>query len=249
MNNKIKSAKIDSAILITDSVGNIIGGDTSDWDFNSKNYQIFLKDEFPRTNELDGPIIPETKSFFSEVKKKSVILTWYTAREIDCEGFDVERTQEIGTDAHWKKVAFVKGSGNSKKTIWYKYTDKNLPNGNYLYRLKQISTDGETEYFNLSEDVAITSHEKIFDFYPVYPNPVSDKFTIRVYSSEDDTLSLYFIKGNDTTYAVDHEPQEKGFYKLTLNKETLGFENETVRLYIDCESCDKKKNFGDIQFN
>ncbi len=57
------------------------------------------------------------------------------------------------------------------------------------------------------------------------------------------------IIGNDKTYLLNHEPQERGFYKMTADKEKYGFENEVKRLYIPCNSCNKKKNFGDIKFN
>ncbi|MBK8551919.1 MAG: hypothetical protein IPL53_12960 [Ignavibacteria bacterium] len=116
-----------------------------------------------------------------------------------------------------------------------------------IYRLKHYS-NGEFNYHNLNNFVAITNYKKDFEFYPVYPNPVSDKFKVRVFLSGKDTVSLYFLNGKDTTYILNHEPQERGFYKLTVYKKSLGFENEIKRLYINCKSCDKKKNFGDIQF-
>lgn len=219
-----------------------------DWDFDYKNYEYVQKQEFYEMyNNSDKIYIPEEQSFFSEVNKNSIILKWFTSRETNCKGFDVERAgYEQNSD--WKKVGFVKGNGNSNSLLEYSYTDKNLLNGKYRYRLKHVSTNGEYEYHNLPNEVTITNYEKSFEFYPVYPNPVSGKFTVSIFLSKKDTVSLYFIHGIDTTYILNHEPQERGFYTLTIDKKSLGFENEIKRLYINCKSCNKTNNFGDIQF-
>jgi hypothetical protein len=230
-------------------LGNILGGDMNDWNFDSNNYNYILKQEFYEMyNNPDKIYTGETQSFFSDVKNNSVILTWFTSIEVNCKGFDVERSTGVNENPAWKIIGYVKGHGNSESLITYKYLDKNLPDGKYRYRLKQIFTNGEFEYYILPNSVTITNYEKVFEFYPVYPNPVSDKITVRAFLAEKDTLSLYFVNSKDTTYILNHEPQERGFYKLTIDKKSLGFENEIKRLYIDCKTCDKKRNFGDIQF-
>jgi len=101
--------------------------------------------------------------------------------------------------------------------------------------------------------VFVINYPKHTEFYPAFPNPVSEYVTFSFYLPKKDIVSLYFLNDNninnkDTIYILDHEPQERGYYKVTIDKESLGFDNETKRLYIDCESCDKKKNFGDVQF-
>lgn len=248
-NKNAYKLETDSTILRTDNYGNILGGDLRDWDFDNKNYEYILLQEFYEMyNNPDKIYIGEEKSFIFDVKNNSVRLTWFTSVELNCKGFEVERNTVSDKTSDWKTVGYIKGNGNSERLITYNYIDKNLSDGKYRYRLKQIFSNEEYEYHVLSNPVTITNFEKMFEFYPVYPNPVSEKFIVRVFLSEKDTVSLYFVNGNDTTYILNHEPQVRGFYKLTVDKKTLGFENEIKRLYINCKTCDKKRYFGDIQF-
>jgi len=247
--NKSKSnLEADPTILKTDSLGNILGGDMSDWDFDNSNYKDILKQEFsPMYNNPDKISPAGLGSLFSEVIDKTVMLTWFTSKEMVCKGFDIERTKGTEQNSDWEKVDFVKCI-DKPISMTYKYFDENLPEGIYRYRLKQISTNGDFEYHNFPNEIVITNYEKTFEFYPVYPNPVSGKFTVSVFLSKKDTVSLYFMNGKDSIYVLNHEPQQRGFYNLTIDTKSLGFENEIRRLYIDCESCSKKKNFGDVQF-
>jgi len=243
-----QNLQVDSTILITDSLGNILGGDTSDWDFVNDNYKDILRKGFASMyNNPDKIYGGEASSFFSEVIDKTVMLTWFTGKEIICKGFDIERTKGTEQNSDWEKVDFVKCI-DKPISMTYKYFDENLPDGVYRYRLKQISANGNFEYHVLPNEVVMTNYDKVFEFYPAYPNPVADKFTVSVFLSQKDTVSLYFLNGKDSIYILNHEPQQRGFYELTVDTKTLGFENEIARLYINCESCSKKKNFGDIQF-
>lgn len=244
----------DKTILRTDSVGNILGGDMKYWDFDENNY-----DEIQEYNYMfgrpfyKGDPIPVTgfqdEPFSFEIDGHDVILKWSTATEIDNKGFYVERKEfnSMSIDKQWMELGFVKGYGSSEKERKYEVIDKDLGNGKYNYRLKQISFNNEFQYHNLNSEVFMINYPSQFEFYPAYPNPVSDKVNISFYLPKKDVVSLFFING-DTTYILDHEPQERGFYKLTIDKNSLGFENEIKRLYIDCKSCNKKRNFGDIQF-
>lgn len=248
------NVEIDSEILRTDSRGNILGGDMSDWDFDNINYKEIQEKMDMFVSPYNGEPMPAVgESFYYEIDGDNVILVWFTAREIECKGYEIERTQTFGSKALWDKVGFVKGNGNSQDEHKYKFTDKNLKKGNYYYRLKQVSFKDEVEYFNLSNDVIMNDltmmrQPKLFQFYPEYPNPVMNTLHICFYVPKRDVVSLFFINGKDTVYILDHMQQKKGFYKFSIDKKSLGFENGIKRLYIECESCNKKKNFGDVQF-
>ena len=248
------NVEIDSTILRTDSRGNILGGDMSDWDFDSNSYKEIQEKMDVFVSPYNGEPMPAVgESFYYEIEGSNVILSWFTAREIECKGYEIERTQTFGSKALWDKVGFVKGNGNSNEDHKYEFTDKNLNKGSYNYRLKQVSFKDEIEYYNLSYDVIMNDltmmrQPKYFQFYPEYPNPVVQKLNICFYVPKMEVVSLFFINGKDTVYILDHMQQKKGFYKFSIDKKSLGFENEINRLYIECESCNKKKNFGDIQF-
>ncbi len=82
-----------------------------------------------------GPTPVELVSFNASVKNNSVLLSWKTATEVNNYGFEVERSSNNET---FTRYSFVQGSGNSNSDKHYSFTDKNLQNGTYYYRLKQI---------------------------------------------------------------------------------------------------------------
>jgi len=241
-------SSIDKTILRTDSVGNILGGDLTDWNFDKSYYHYFqkYKDFFyrpfiesePHTLEMPPPI-------FSKVEIDNAKITWHTEREKDFREFVIERKSML--ESEWIKVGSVPSQGYSMTRIDYEFIDRRLPDGVYTYRIKLYSLNNEYSYNNMPSLVFIKSPEH-FQFYPPYPNPVKDTISFSFYLPKKDIVSLYFVSGTDTTFVLNHDRQENGFYKLVIDKKSLGFENEIKRLYIDCESCVKKKNFGDIQF-
>lgn len=81
----------------------------------------------------------ELSSFISSVSGNNVILNWSTFSEINNSGFDVERTN---SDNEWIKTRFVKGAGNSNSGNSYSFTERNLLQGVYKFRLKQIDFTG-----------------------------------------------------------------------------------------------------------
>ena len=74
---------------------------------------------------------------------KDVKLEWTTASESNNKGFEIQRSLDGRT---WVTVGFVAGAGNSNITRNYNYTDRNLNNGKYLYRLKQVDYDNQYNY-------------------------------------------------------------------------------------------------------
>lgn len=254
--SNINNNEIDSTILITDIKGNIIGGDRKDWDFDDNNYKhideyyymfrlpYYKRDPAPAVYGLD-------ESFYYEVYGNDLILKWITSSEMDNRGFYVERayySSGYNPSIKWEEVGFVKGNGNTNHLSKYSFTDKNLSKGLYQYRLKMVSNSGVVQYISLPYEITMTTYPMAFTFFPAYPNPVKDTCYISFYLPTKDVVSLYFLNGKDTIYILYYEPENRGFYKLTIDKESLGFQSGVRRLYIDCKSCNKKKNFGDIQF-
>ena len=246
----------DSTILKTDSLGNILGGDLNDWNFSQKNYSDMKKYIFKfRRPFHKNDIIPvpglADEPFTAENSGNNVILKWFTTSELENKGFYVERneTNNRNDKDHWLELGFIKGNRNSNRENRYQFIDTEVETGaTYLYRLKQVSFKNEIDFHSLPGEVFVMKYPGQFEFYPAYPNPVTDKVTFSFYVPKKDVVCLFFLNEKDTTYILDHEPQERGFYKLTIDKKSLGFENEIKRLYINCKTCDKKRNFGDIQF-
>lgn len=117
--------------------------------------------------EGEAPLPVELTSFEGKFDKNRITLIWQTATEVNNYGFNVERRTK---SEKWNTLGFVNGSGNSNSPKEYSFIDKNISAGNYIYRLKQIDTDGS---FTYSKAVEIKVDEALNKFIlsQNYPNP------------------------------------------------------------------------------
>lgn len=103
----IVNRTVDKTILRTDSVGNILGGDAEDWNFDKSYYHYFqkYKDFFyrpfiesePHPAEMPTPI-------FSKVVIDKAKIMWNTEREKDFREFVIERKSML--ESEWDKGWF-----------------------------------------------------------------------------------------------------------------------------------------------
>jgi hypothetical protein len=114
----------------------------------------------------------ELISFSGKYKKENVYLDWQTVNEVNNYGWELERCGLIinqQTNYNWQSIGFVSGSGNSNSPKSYSFVDNGVEGANsYLYRLKQIDTDGSFEY---SPEVKIVVEKIEFVLNQNYPNP------------------------------------------------------------------------------
>lgn len=167
-----------------------------------------------------GPLPVEISTFISAVLKNDVTLKWITNKEVNNDGFIIERTS-AGNTEQWVDCGFVKGKGNSNTPETYQYTDKNLSTGNYKYRLKQRDFNGNFSYFELSNPVSIGVPEK-FGMSQNYPNPFNPDTKINFDLPQQTVVSLkiYDIAGREINTLVN-EKREAGFYTVTFNASSL----------------------------
>lgn len=153
----------------------------------------------------------ELTSLSGESVRNSALLTWSTATETNNRGFEVERK----TDNEWNKISFIEGKGNTAQMNSYSFTDKNLKNGKYTYRLKQVDYDGSYEYSPAIE-VDIASPEE-FALNQNYPNPFNPRTVISYQLAVNSyvKVTLYDVLGNLVAVLVDME-QESGYYNYEL---------------------------------
>jgi hypothetical protein len=105
-------------------------------------------------------------SFTAGAAVDSVTLSWETATETNCKGFEVQRSIN-GTS--WSVRGFVAGHGTTLATQRYRYTEGQLPLRTY-YRLRQVDLDGQ-EHF--SPVVALSPTPVAATVAQVYPNPAA----------------------------------------------------------------------------
>lgn len=161
----------------------------------------------------------ELVNFSYSKNKNEVDLYWITASEINNAGFDIERNNS--GNGIWITAGSVPGKGNSSENTEYFFKDKNLQPGKYRYRLKQTDFNGNTEYFDLSQDVFINIPVTNF-LSQNYPNPFNPNSLISyevgsgTFDKINVRLTVYNTLGKQVATLVN-ENQTPGYYKINFN--------------------------------
>ena len=139
-------------------------------------------------------IIPvELSSFTANVSNGNVVLNWITATETNNKGFEVQRSS--GSD--YQTIAFIQGNGTSTQQHSYTYSDQNVTDGSYSYRLRQVDFDGSSAYSQVVE-VNVTA-PKVYSLAQNYPNPFNPTTQINFSLATDSkvTLKVFDILGQE----------------------------------------------------
>ncbi len=191
---------------------------TDDMDGNPRNSLY----PYMGADEADVPLPVELASFNYSVNSRDVTLVWATSAETNNSGFDIERTNVNDQMSNeWIRIGFAKGNGTSNSLHNYSYSDKNLNSGKYKYRLKQIDFNGNFEYYNLNNEVAIGVPDK-YSLSQNYPNPFNPVTRLGFGISDLGfvTLKVYDILGNEIKTLVN-EIKSAGYYEIDFNGSDL----------------------------
>ncbi len=172
-----------------------------------------------RYNITSGVLPVELTTFTAANVEGKVDLQWSTATEVNCYGFDVERSQKTEVSSpnpQWVKIGFVKGNGNSNSPKSYSFTDGPTINDKLQYRLKQIDNDGSFKYSNIVETSFMKPTE--FSLGQNYPNPFNPATTIKysIPKAEHVTLKVYDELGRKVATLVD-ENKAAGSYSVQFS--------------------------------
>jgi len=170
---------------------------------------------YPLGISINSMVVPvELASFKAEVSTRDVSLTWITVSESNNYGFEIHRKTQQETT--WQIVDFVQGHNTSNIPHIYSYTDCNLVPGIYFYRLKQIDSNGASEFSNIIEvNVAIPDR---FALEQNFPNPFNPGTTIKyqipamVENNATVNLTIYNLVGSKVKTLISTE-QSPGYHK------------------------------------
>ncbi len=167
-------------------------------------------------DEATNSLPVELTAFSASCVNGSVLLSWTTATETNNQGFEIQRK----SSDNFVTLGFVKGSGTTSQLQSYNFTDKEVDNGTYSYRLKQIDFDGTFSYSNVVE-VKITSPLS-FSLSQNYPNPFNPttKINYTVPFDSKVTISVYSITGELVTELVNNN-LAAGSYSAEFNGSSL----------------------------
>ncbi|MES2431102.1 MAG: T9SS type A sorting domain-containing protein [Bacteroidota bacterium] len=165
-------------------------------------------------------------SFNAVSADKKVLLNWTIANELNNQGWTVERA--LVNNNEWQPV----GTVNSNNSLKYSFTENDLPNGIYQYRLKQTDIDGKITYSNtiivkIGLDTKAISVE-------TFPNPAKAFTTIRytIPAKAIVKLSIYTEQGQLVSTVVN-EKADKGVYQRSINISNLAAGKYLLKLNVD----------------
>lgn len=145
-------------------------------------------------------VIPvELTAFTAKANGLDVELSWTTSTETNNYGFEIQRKSQDD----FITIGFVKGNGSSTEIKNYKFRDRELYEGSYTYRLKQIDFSGA---YHFSDEVEVdVTGPKVFFIEQNYPNPFNPSTKIRFNLSVNSKVSLkvYNLIGEEIAELVN----------------------------------------------
>jgi hypothetical protein len=185
--------------------------------------------------EDESALPVELTSFTAYLTSNNVELKWQTSTEVNNYGFEIERTlgQTIslsdGQTEEWETIGFVQGHGNSNSPKNYEFTDENPPAGNLKYRLKQIDTEGQFEYYGTIVEInnTVAGVEELnipeeYSLFQNFPNPFNPVTTIKYGLPENAKvfIEVYNIIGQRIAVLVNEE-QISGYHSVEFSGNSL----------------------------
>ena len=174
-------------ILVTDITSNLTSRYTRKLGKNLNTYELIFPGSENVGNLITKRIIVDDKTdkrnkfilskslkinsvglnfFTASTVNYEAYLDWQTQWEINNTGFEIQRKSNY---SEFTAIGFVSGHGTTNQTNTYSFVDNNLNNGDYMYRLKIIETNGSFEYSDTAEVSIILPTE--FSLYQNFPNP------------------------------------------------------------------------------
>jgi hypothetical protein len=164
----------------------------------------------------------------------TITLTWVTQSEIDSYGFEVQRSPSP-LDGFVTISQLIPGHNTTVEAQIYSYTDHEVPDGRWFYRLKSISLDQSVSYSNVIEVSSVTSagqpddSPREFALLQNYPNPFNPKTGVRFQvpalsgvegSGFSVKLVVYDLLGREVAVLVN-ERKQPGTYTVHFDGSTL----------------------------
>jgi len=154
-----------------------------------RTYDCWINAVVNRWESQSTPV--ELTNFTARQWENSVMLQWYTQSETNNYGFDIERAVD---GVNFKKIAFIPGHNTTSSPKEYQYVDKNLVQGRFCYRLKQIDCNGEFSYSAIVDVHVVYVHG--LKLFQNYPNPFNTSTSIAYELQKDSEVDLTIYNTN-----------------------------------------------------
>lgn len=184
---------------------------------------IFNSSEITGKIYAGTPLPVELNDFVATTIKNEVILDWSTSGEINNDRFEVQRieiTDMIDFNPEnlvFNTVGIIEGNGTSNEVHHYKFTDRNLSTGVYLYRLKQIDFNSNFLFHILSDEVNIGIPNR-FIVNQNYPNPFNPTTKITFEIPEDGNVKVVIYSSNGSELnTLNNSVKRGGYHSIDFN--------------------------------
>lgn len=202
-------------------------------------YKVFVTvgtcDDFTTDLTLTGTncsVLPVKLSSFT-VKKEgsSALINWATASEENCDHFEIQHSTN---GRIWQIAGNTPSKGIVSATTQYAFSHTSPFNGMNYYRLKMIDKDGSSAISTI-RSIAFEGAAEL----TIYPNPTSDKVTIRSSGSEQiSSVSVYDPNGRQLPLSasvskeglLDVRQLPEGFYIFKIGFATGAFVTHKVTI-------------------
>jgi hypothetical protein len=156
----------------------------------------------------------ELTSFYASVFSNGVRLNWSTATELNNLGFEIQK-KEINNV--YSSIGFVNGNGTTNEPKTYTFTESNVAQGVYSYRLKAIQFDSTFEYSNIL-NVEVTSPNQT-SLEQNYPNPFdkSTTFSYVLRKPSSVTFDISDFNNNPKIPAIWQRDLPAGYHSIIFD--------------------------------
>ena len=139
-----------------------------------------------------------------------VAVEWRTGKEINFEGFVVERSAD---GRNWDPAATVTGHADNNAQNDYMIYDNQPITGKSYYRLRLGFTDGHTEY----SEIRMVEWKSTDTWMKISPNPVRDHAIIQFSADKPETATISISSASGTVVLQKNIAAVKGFNQVNMN--------------------------------
>ena len=179
------------------------------------NQQVWGVDEIKVFSDSPAALPVELTRFKATPKGSTISLDWATASEKNNDHFDVQRS---ATGSFYETIGSVQGQGNSTAAHDYAFVDNRPLTSLSYYRLRQVDTDGSSDYSPVATVQSAAGQKAI-----AFPNPSTGTITLpaldglihyRIYNNIGQTLLSGQAIGNEQ-FDITKIPRGTFFLELT----------------------------------
>jgi Bacterial Ig domain/Secretion system C-terminal sorting domain len=176
------------------------------------------------------PLGLEFSSFTAQAKGCASLLTWITLKEEFGSYFSIQRKDK--DDTAFVEIAKVAAVGTTSGYTQYTYLDEKVTEGNYLYQIVFVGTNGKESTTEV-ESVRINCDNEPSIY--VYPNPATDNIYINITNGRQTMYTVRIIDMLGQIAYVDHVKVDNKNQIIKVPSQQLANANYILELSNDIE--------------